>query len=222
MTLSVTNLRAGYGRVTVLHGVSFEVAAGEVLGIGGPNGAGKTTLLNAIAGLNRGAAGEILIGGRSLARQASHVRVARGLALVPEGRQIIGSLSVRANLDVTLLARGRLRPDEEHRARLERIFALFPNLADRQRIPGLSLSGGEQQMLAIARALMTNPSVLLLDEPSQGLAPAIVESVVHVLDGLRGSVTMILVEQNASVLESLAERVLSLRFGRVVDERRRT
>jgi branched-chain amino acid transport system ATP-binding protein len=214
-SLRVAGLTAGYGRVTVLHGVSFEVSEGEVLGISGPNGAGKTTLLNAIAGLNRRCAGDVALGAASLSDRSPDARVAMGLALVPEGRQVIGSLSVRANLDVTLMARGRLRADAEHRARLARVFELFPRLAERQRVPGLALSGGEQQMLAIARALMTEPAALLLDEPSQGLAPAVVDVLIETLRRLRRSVTMVLVEQNPRVLDALADRVLPLRLGRI-------
>ena len=128
---------------------------------------------------------------------------------------MIGTLSVRANLELTLMARGRLRADAEHRARLDRVFELFPRLRDLQHAPGLSLSGGEQQMLAIARALMTRPRALLLDEPSQGLAPPVVDVLVDTLRGLRRSVTMVLVEQNPAVLEALADRVLTLRMGRL-------
>jgi branched-chain amino acid transport system ATP-binding protein len=201
--------------VTVLHGVSFAVAEGEVLGISGPNGAGKTTLLNAVAGLNRRCSGDVVLGATSLSGHTPDRRVALGLALVPEGRQVIGSLSVRANLEVTLMARGRLRPDAEHRARLARVFELFPRLEELQHAPGLTLSGGEQQMLAIARALMTEPRALLLDEPTQGLAAPVVEVLVDALRRLRRSVTMVLVEQNPAMLEALADRVLTLRMGRL-------
>ncbi|HLH68063.1 MAG TPA: ATP-binding cassette domain-containing protein [Candidatus Dormibacteraeota bacterium] len=217
--LVVSGLSAGYGAVTVLHDVAFAVAAGEVLGIVGPNGAGKTTLLNALAGLNRRARGEVLLGGRSLGGAPPDRRVARGLALVPEGRQIIGSITVRANLEVTATARGRWRSDRDHRRRMARVFDLFPRLGELQDAPGGALSGGEQQMLAIARALMTQPSVLLLDEPSQGLAPAMVAVVVTALEQLKGTVTMVVVEQNLQVLESLADRLIALRLGRVVEGR---
>jgi ABC-type branched-subunit amino acid transport system ATPase component/ABC-type branched-subunit amino acid transport system permease subunit len=213
--LTVTDLTAGYGSVTVLHGVSLAAAEGEVLGISGPNGAGKTTLLNAMAGLNRRCSGDVVLGDTSLAGQAPDRRVALGLALVPEGRQVIGALTVRANLELTLMARGRLRPDAEHRERLARVLELFPRLRELQQAPGLSLSGGEQQMLAIARALMTGPRALLLDEPSQGLAGPVVDVLIDTLRGLRRSVTMVLVEQNPTVLEALADRVLTLRMGRL-------
>src|SRR5262249_37152391 len=125
-SLEVARLTAGYGPVTVLHDVSFAVAEGEVLGVRGPNGAGNTPLLNALAGLNRRCTGDVTLGGTSLSNRAPDARVMRGLALVPEGRQVIGSLTVRANLDVTMMARGRLRADEEHRARLRQVLELFP------------------------------------------------------------------------------------------------
>jgi branched-chain amino acid transport system ATP-binding protein len=211
----VTDLTAGYGSVTVLHSVSFAVAEGEVLGISGPNGAGKTTLLNAVAGLNRRCSGDVVLGAAPLTGRAPDRRVALGLALVPEGRQVIGALTVRANLELTLMARGRLRPDAEHRARLAHVLELFPRLRELQQAPGVSLSGGEQQMLAIARALMTGPRALLLDEPSQGLAGPVVDVLIDTLRGLRRSVTMVLVEQNPIVLEALADRVLTLRMGRL-------
>ena len=214
-SLAVSDLTAGYGRVTVLHGVSFIAGAGEVLGISGPNGAGKTTLLNAIAGLNPRCSGGVDLNGVHLARHPAYVRVSRGLALVPEGRQIIGSISVRANLELTLMARGRLRPDAEHRARMDQVLELFPGLKNRLRVPGSVLSGGEQQMLAIARALMTGPRVLLLDEPSQGLAPSVVSAVVDALQHLKRSVTIVLVEQNPHVLQMLADRTLTLSLGRI-------
>jgi branched-chain amino acid transport system ATP-binding protein len=215
--LSVDSLSAGYGRVTVVHGVSFSVARGEVLGVAGPNGAGKTTLLNALAGLNARSGGSITLDGEEIGRDAPNRRVAKGLALVPEGRQIIGSITVRANLDITLMARGRMRIDAEHRARRERVLTMFPRLRERLAVPGGVLSGGEQQMLAIGRALMTAPKVLLLDEPSQGLAPALVAVVVDALRQLKGSLTIILVEQNPHVLEALADRTIALRSGRIAE-----
>jgi branched-chain amino acid transport system ATP-binding protein len=213
--LVVRDLNAGYGRVRVLHGVSFVVEPSELLGITGANGAGKTTLINAIAGLNASCSGEVFLDEERLSRQPAYRRVSSGLALVPEGRQIIGGISVAANLDVTVMARRRIRVDESHRKRREEVLDLFPRLRDRLKAPGTVLSGGEQQMLAIARALMTNPKVLLLDEPSQGLAPAVVNVVVEVLAGLKRSVTMVLVEQNPKVLERLADRTIVLALGRL-------
>jgi branched-chain amino acid transport system ATP-binding protein len=212
--LSVANLSAGYGKVVVLRDVSFEALPGEALGIAGPNGAGKTTLLNALAGLNR-CDGQLALNGTSLQRAPAHIRVRQGLALVPEGRQVIGSLSVRANLDLTAMARGKMRLDSEHELRRARVLEMFPRLAERLDALGSVLSGGEQQMLAIARALMLQPKVLMLDEPSQGLAPRMVASVVETLAQLKGSMTIVLVEQNPDILTALADRTLALNLGRL-------
>jgi branched-chain amino acid transport system ATP-binding protein len=215
--LRVSGLHAGYGRVTVLHGVGFDLTPGTVLGISGPNGAGKSTLLKTIAGLITASAGDVTLDGVSLAGRRPHRRVGAGLALVPEGRQVIGSLSVDSNLAMTLMARRRLRQDAEHRRRLEEVFGLFPRLRERLRVQAVMLSGGEQQMLAIARALMTAPRVLLLDEPSQGLAVDVVGQVVRALQSLRGGLSMVIVEQNLDVLDALADERLSLRMGRIHD-----
>ena len=214
-SLSVRDLTAGYGRVTVVHGLSFTVPAGSVLGIAGPNGAGKTTLLNAVAGAHRECSGEVRLGDTRVSHKPAHKRVGDGLALVPEGRQIIGALDVRANLDLTLMCRGRIRQDAEHRRRLAEVLDLFPRLAERLSVPGVALSGGEQQMLAIARALMTRPAVLLLDEPSQGLSPAVVDAVTEALGRLRGRLTMVVVEHNHRVLDALADTVSTMQWGRL-------
>jgi ABC-type branched-subunit amino acid transport system ATPase component len=214
-SLTVSDLHAGYGRVTVIHGVSFSLRPGQVLGIAGPNGAGKSTLLNTLAGLISLKQGEIELDGRSLTRQRPHKRVASGLALVPEGRQVIGSLTVAANLGVTVMARGKLRLDAQYRRRQQEVLELFPSLGRRMDVGAASLSGGEQQMLAIGRALMNTPRVLLLDEPSQGLAVGVVQTVVDALAQLKGSMSMVIVEQNPTVLDALADDVIRLRMGRV-------
>jgi branched-chain amino acid transport system ATP-binding protein len=213
--LRVSGLSSGYGRVTVLHDVGFALAPGTVLGISGPNGAGKSTLLKTLAGLLTASSGDVALDGGSLLGHRPHRRVAAGLALVPEGRQVIGSLSVDSNLAMTLMARRRLRPDAEHRRRLEEVLGLFPRLRERLGLPAAMLSGGEQQMLAIARALMTAPRVLLLDEPSQGLAENVVGQVTEALRSLRGGLSMVIVEQNMDVLDALADERLSLRLGRI-------
>jgi branched-chain amino acid transport system ATP-binding protein len=213
--LSVAGLCSGYGRVTVLHGVGFDLAPGTVLGISGPNGAGKSTLLKTVAGVLTATSGDVTLDGSSLLGQRPHRRVAAGLALVPEGRQVIGSLSVESNLAMTLMARRRLRPDAEHQRRLDEVLGLFPRLRERLGLPATMLSGGEQQMLAIARALMTAPRVLLLDEPSQGLAVNVVGDVVEALRSLKGRLSMVIVEQNLDVLDALADERLSLRLGRI-------
>jgi branched-chain amino acid transport system ATP-binding protein len=213
--LRVTDLHSGYGPVTVLHGLSLSCAPGEVLGITGPNGAGKSTLLNTLAGLIDESRGSIALDEVELTGRPSHRRVREGLALVPEGRQVIGTLSVRCNLDVTVMARGRMRLDAEHGRRLKTVLELFPRLGERLDVAASSLSGGEQQMLAIGRALMTGPRVLLLDEPSQGLAANVVELVIDALRKLQGSVSMVIVEQNLDVLEELDNARLEMSLGRL-------
>lgn len=215
--LGVESVSAGYGPVTVLRDISFSVEPGECLGIRGPNGAGKTTLLKTLAGTLPTKEGRVFLNGEAVHREPAHRRVSKGLALVPEGRQIIGSLSTQSNLDITMLSHGRARRDEGYVRRLAMVHDLFPILADRAQQPGGSLSGGQQQMLAIGRALMTDPAVLLLDEPSQGLAEAVVEEVAVALQTLRGRVTMIVVEQNEDLLRAMTDRVLPLRAGRMHD-----
>ena len=213
--LDVQDLHSGYGPVTVLHGATLSCKPGEVLGITGPNGAGKSTLLNTLAGVLEPSRGTIRLDGSDLTGRAPHRRVRAGLALVPEGRQVIGSLSVRCNLEVTVMARGRARLDAEHHRRLAEVLALFPRLGERMEVAASSLSGGEQQMLAIGRALMTGPRVLLLDEPSQGLAANVVELVIEALRRLRGSMSMVIVEQNLDVLEALDDARLRMSLGRL-------
>jgi branched-chain amino acid transport system ATP-binding protein len=213
--LAVDDLYSGYGPVTVLHGVSFECEPGQVLGITGPNGAGKSTLMNTVAGLISPSRGVIRLDGSELGGRPAHLRVRSGLALVPEGRQVIGSLSVRCNLDVTVMARRRMRVDSEHRRRMQTVLELFPRLGERMNVAASSLSGGEQQMLAIGRALMTGPRVLLLDEPSQGLSVNIVALVIDALKRLRGSMSMVIVEHNTDVLQELADTTLRMSLGRL-------
>jgi branched-chain amino acid transport system ATP-binding protein len=213
--LTVTDLHSGYGPITVLHGVSISCKPGEVLGITGPNGAGKTTLLNTLAGLISPSRGSILLDDVDLVGRATHRRVRDGLALVPEGRQVIGALSVRRNLDVTVMARGKSRIDAEHKRRIQSVLELFPRLGERMDVAASSLSGGEQQMLSIGRALMTGPRVLLLDEPSQGLAQNVVELVIEALRKLRGSVSMVIVEQNHEVLDALDNSRVQMSLGRL-------
>jgi branched-chain amino acid transport system ATP-binding protein len=216
--LRINGLTGGYGRLTVLHDVSLEVAAGQALGIHGPNGAGKSTLLKIVAGALPAQAGSVELGGQRLDGLPSHRRVRRGLALVPEGRQVIGSISVQANLDMMVLARGRLALDAEHRKRCGRVLELFPALQRRLEVPAGSLSGGEQQMLAIGRALMCAPAVMLLDEPSQGLAPAIVAELGEILRSLKGEMTIVLVEQSEHLLAGVSDVRHRLRMGRIEDD----
>jgi branched-chain amino acid transport system ATP-binding protein len=209
--LAVDGLEVRYGRVPALAGVSLSVRRGELVTVVGPNGAGKTTLLRAIAGLVPPRAGTIALEGAPIAGWPPEAVVAAGLVTVPEGRELFGPLTVRENL---LL--GAFRHSRRHRLRhgpadLDRVLALFPPLAQRLAIPAARLSGGEQQMLAIGRALMARPRLLLLDEPSVGLAPLVIAEIFRVIEGLRAEgLTMILVEQNARAAFRLADRGYAL------------
>jgi len=217
--LRVRSLRAGYGGVEVLKGVSLHVDPGEIVAIVGANGAGKSTLLNAVAGLMKPWSGSVLLGGREIAGEAAEAVAGRGCVLVPEGRLIFPGLSVHDNL----LLGGWLRVRSSGRRAVEReigaMEALFPVLAERRMQAAGTLSGGEQQMLAIARALMGRPSLLLLDEPSIGLAPLVVRSIFAVVAGLRNEGrTIMLVEQNARAALAVADRGYVMETGQVVLE----
>jgi branched-chain amino acid transport system ATP-binding protein len=213
--LTCEGLHAGYGRVDVLHGVSLTVRPDELVALIGPNGAGKTTALKTVAGLLRPSRGSVTFDGVSLAGSDPADIVALGIALVPQGRMVFHTLTVRENLRL-----GAYRAEAgEVGGRLEAVLAAFPALADRLGQLGGTLSGGEQQMLAIARALMSNPALLVLDEPSTGLAPTIVESIFQTLHDLHGRGTMILlVEQNAHIALELASRAYLLEQGSIVAE----
>jgi len=195
----------------ILHGLSLRVGEGEVVGMLGRNGAGKTTTLRCITGLTPPRKGEIRYQGRSIAGAPPH-RIARmGVALVPETRDIFSYLTVKENLVIAQRARSRWR--------METVLERFPKLTERLANKGRELSGGEQQMLAIARALLTGPELLLLDEPSQGLAPLVVNSVMDTIRGLKAErVSMLLVEQNAEMALQLADRVYVIDHGTVVFE----
>jgi branched-chain amino acid transport system ATP-binding protein len=214
VTLSVRDLSAGYGPVTVLREVSLEVAAGEAVAVIGPNGAGKTTLLQTIAGLLRPRGGSIELAGRQCAGEPAERMVALGVSLVPEGRQVFAGLSVDDNL---LLGAYVRRRHGTARQDLAAVYDVFPQLASRHRQLAGTLSGGEQQMLAIGRGLMSRPRVLLLDEPSLGLAPIVVGQVVERLMMLRDrGTTILLVEQNARAAFRVAARAYVLVHGQVV------
>jgi ABC-type branched-subunit amino acid transport system ATPase component len=210
--LDVANLSGGYGSLTVFSGVNLALAPGSITGILGPNGAGKTTLLKTLAGLLTPHAGTIRLEGRDVVRAPAHVRAREGIALVPEGRQIFQSLSVRENLGIPR-ANSRFGADA-FRARRDEIIAMFPRLAERLDQPGGALSGGEQQMLAIARALLLDPKLLMLDEPTQGLAPIMLNQVLACLQALRGRFGILVVEQNLDFLDRLCDRKFTLRGGR--------
>jgi branched-chain amino acid transport system ATP-binding protein len=210
--LAVENLRSGYGRIEALHGVSLEVAAGEIVALVGANGAGKSTLLRAISGVQPISAGRIHYQGRAIERLPAHRRVALGIAQVPEGRQLFAPLSVEDNL--RLGAWTQRITDLE--AALVPVFALFPMLAELRSAPAGTLSGGQQQMLAVGRALMAKPRLLLLDEPSMGLAPMLVEQILQAVTALkRSGLTVLLVEQNARAALTIADRGYVVETGRI-------
>lgn len=215
--LSIRDLSAGYGMVEVLHGISIDVPKGKLVTLIGSNGAGKTTTMRAVSGMIRPSAGRIELCGRDITGQASHRVTCCGLAHSPEGRRVFPVLSVADNL--TLGAFPRLtyrRPRGDVDADLEKIFDLFPRLRERRNQSAGTLSGGEQQMLAMGRALMLNPDVLLLDEPSMGLAPLLVAEVFRTLELLKSQgITMLLVEQFAGAALRVADYGYVLENGRV-------
>jgi branched-chain amino acid transport system ATP-binding protein len=208
--LEVADIHCYYGESHVLHGVSLQVGRGEVVAILGRNGMGKTTLIRGLIGFTPPRQGRVVFRGADITRLAPHRAVDMGLGLVPQGRRIFPSLSVRENLAVA--ARGARRGWTE-----ERVFSLFPRLEARCDAAGDKLSGGEQQMLAIGRALMTNPELLLMDEPTEGLAPLVVREVANVIAGLkREGLSILLVEQSLPFATRLADRVHVLDRGRIV------
>ena len=213
--LECEGLHVAYGRVGVLRGVSLTVRPDELVALIGPNGAGKSTTLKSIVGLLRPTRGGVTFDGASLVGSDPADIVARGIALVPQGRMIFQTLTVRENLRL-----GAYRAAAgEVEGRVERVLSAFPALAERLRQMGGTLSGGEQQMLAIARALMSNPTLLILDEPSTGLAPTMVESIFRTIQDLHRRGTMVLlVEQNAHIALELASRAYVLEQGSIVAE----
>jgi branched-chain amino acid transport system ATP-binding protein len=214
--LSVRNIRVAYGKVVALHGVSLNVESGELVSLVGANGAGKSTLMKVIMGLVPAAGGEVEFEGGSLLGQPTHDIVRRGIGYVPEGRGTLRELSVRENLRLGAFSR---RWDDEARADLDRVLDRFPVLAERINQMAGTLSGGEQQMLVIARALMSRPRLMLLDEPSLGLAPMIAARIFEIVCTLNEQgVAVLLVEQNARAALKLAKRGYVLELGRVVVE----
>jgi branched-chain amino acid transport system ATP-binding protein len=210
--LRLSDLRAAYGAAPVLHGVSLDVGPGETVALLGPNGAGKSTLLAALTGTLARRQGEIRFEGTNLVREPSHAIVARGIRLVPEGRLVFAPFNVEENLRL-----GALRLDGNPRERFEYVYGLFPRLAERASQPAGTLSGGEQQMLAIGRALMSKPKLLLLDEPFLGLAPLVVQQIRAALEKLRASgLTLLIVEQKLDIALSFAQRAYVLIKGRIV------
>jgi branched-chain amino acid transport system ATP-binding protein len=212
--LALGGVHAYYGDSPVLQGVSLRLAAGHVLGLLGRNGAGKTTCMNVAVGLLPPRIGTVTLFGETVSGRAPEAIATRGLALVPQGRRIFRSLSVRENL--TVAARKPIA-GARHPWTLDSVFAAFPRLAERQHQTAGYLSGGEQQMLAIGRALMSNPRVLLMDEPSEGLAPQIVAEVMSTIRRLKEQgLSILLVEQNAKLVFDLADDIVILNSGRVV------
>jgi branched-chain amino acid transport system ATP-binding protein len=218
--LSISNLHAAYGKVEVLHGISLEVPKGKVVTLIGSNGAGKTTTMRAVSGMIKPKDGKITLAGRDVTGMDSH-RIARaGLAHSPEGRRVFATMSVTDNLLLGAFPRfTRARPRGDINQDLERALELFPRLKERQNQLAGTLSGGEQQMLAMARAVMLNPEVVLLDEPSMGLAPILVDEVFRIIQRLKEQgVTMLLVEQFAAAALNVADYGYVLENGRIAVE----
>jgi branched-chain amino acid transport system ATP-binding protein len=216
MLLELVDVEVAYGAVTALRGVRLAVGSGEIVTLLGANGAGKTTTLRTISGLLRPRAGQVLLDGEPLARIPAHQLVRRGVAHSPEGRRIFPAMSVRENLLMGAF-HDRAHVSED----LAKVFGLFPRLRERASQAGGTLSGGEQQMLAIGRALMSRPRLLLLDEPSMGLAPLVVRTIFEVIEQINATgVAVLLVEQNAAQALKIANRGYVLETGRVVLEGR--
>ena len=215
--LNITDLHAGYGRAEVLHGLNLKAAAGSVITVIGPNGAGKSTLLNTLMGVLP-SRGQIEYQGKPLSRLTLEERVMAGMALVPETRALFGTMPVEDNLLLGAYRQVRLG-QRDSRAALDHVYTLFPRLKERRMQLAGTLSGGERQMLAVGRALMSKPSLLMLDEPSLGLAPLVVRDIFRTIDGLRSTgVTILLVEQNARAALEVADYGYVLEMGEIALE----
>jgi branched-chain amino acid transport system ATP-binding protein len=217
MLLELDNVVLAYGRIRALHGISITVDEGEVVALIGANGAGKTTTMRAISGLKPLASGRIKFAGADITRLRADLRVTRGICQSPEGRGVFPGMTVRENLEMGAYTRrdgAGIAKDMAH------VLELFPRLRERIRQPGGTLSGGEQQMLAVARALMSRPKLLLLDEPSMGLAPMLIQQIFEIITEIneRDGTTILLVEQNAQQALSRAHRAYVLETGRIVKE----
>ena len=213
MLLEVENLRVHYGKIEAIRGISIEVDQGEIVTLIGANGAGKTTTLKTLSGLRRVTSGRVRFNGEDITGVPGHKRVLLGICQAPEGRGIFPGMTVLENLDMGTYA----RRSADHAAHLDQVLTLFPRLAERRKQPGGTLSGGEQQMLAIGRAMMARPRLLLLDEPSMGLAPLIVQQIFQILREINEQgTTILLVEQNATQALQLSDRAYVLETGAVV------
>ncbi len=210
--LKITDLNVYYGSIHAVKGISFEVEEGEIVTLIGANGAGKSTTLNTVAGLLKPRSGNIEFEGQSLVGVPAHKMVSRGIALCPEGRRIFQDMTVRENLEMGAFTRS----DSESLETRKRVYERFPRLKERRTQAGGTLSGGEQQMLAMGRALMSKPKLIMLDEPSMGLAPILVQEIFDIIKELNAQgTTILLVEQNASMALSIAHRAYVLETGRV-------
>jgi branched-chain amino acid transport system ATP-binding protein len=216
MLLEIEKITLLYGRIQALHGVSINVAEGEVVALIGANGAGKTTVMRAVSGLRPVAAGRIRFNGDDITKLRADLRVIRGISQSPEGRGVFPGMTVQENLDMGAYTRRDTKAIADD---LERVFGLFPRLQERRKQAGGTLSGGEQQMLAVGRALMSRPKLLLLDEPSMGLAPLLIQQIFEIITEIsQQGTTILVVEQNAQQALSRANRAYVMETGNIVKE----